>query len=140
MRVISLKMLREFWTNPNYRDAEPPLRAWYQTVKAADWRCFADVRNTYASADSVTNKVIFDIGGNKYRLIAVIDFQWHKVFVRFVLDHKDYDKGHWKTDAFGENWKPSPAKLTGGPASKEGKGRIPNGAKSTKRRDRRKKK
>jgi mRNA interferase HigB len=85
VRVISLKKLREFWSEPNKRDAETPLRAWNQTVLSADWTCFADVRKTYAAADPVGNKVVFDIGGNKYRLIAVVDYQRHKVFVRDVL-------------------------------------------------------
>jgi mRNA interferase HigB len=106
MRVISVKKLREFWEDPQNRGAESPLRAWYQTVRAADWTCFADVRQTYATADLVGNKVVFDIGGNKYRLIAVIDYEGHKVFVRHVLTHKDYDKGQWKKDTFGENWVP----------------------------------
>jgi mRNA interferase HigB len=104
MRVISIKKLREFWSNAH--QAESPLRTWYQCVKAADWTCFADVRNTYSTADLVGNKVVFDIGGNKYRLIGVIDYERHKVFIRQILDHKEYDKGQWKKDAFGEDWKP----------------------------------
>jgi mRNA interferase HigB len=106
MRIISIKKLRYFWNSPEHPDAEPSLKAWHQTVKSCDWTCFADVRKTYSTADSVGGKVVFDIGGNKYRLIAVIDYEGHKVFVRHVLDHKEYDKGRWKKDSFGENWKP----------------------------------
>lgn len=105
MRIISLKKLRLFWTDPKNAGSEKILRAWYQVVKSADWTCFADVRNTYKTADLVDNKVVFNVGGNKYRLITVIDYARHKLFIRFVLNHEDYDKGHWKSDTFGENWK-----------------------------------
>jgi mRNA interferase HigB len=110
VRVISVKKLRAFWEDSRNGAAESPLRAWVQVVKAADWSCFADVRLTYSAADAVGNKIIFDIGGNKYRLIAVIDYEGHKVFVRHVLTHKDYDKRQWKEDTFGEDWKPRPKK------------------------------
>jgi len=127
VRVISLKKLRGFWENSRNPGAESPLRAWYQVAKAADWTCFADVRETYSAADAVGNKVVFDIGGNKYRLIAVIDYEGHKVFVRHVLDHKEYDKGRWKKDTFGEDWQPRPNK---------GKGRQAGGKRSGRRRKR----
>lgn len=106
MRVISQKKLREFWNNPRHAGSEQSLRAWYQTVKNADWAHFADVRNTCGTADLVGNKVIFDVGGNKYRLIAVIDYESHKLFVRFVLTHEEYDAEQWKGDSFGADWKP----------------------------------
>jgi mRNA interferase HigB len=106
MHVISVKKLRAFWTSPGNADAEVPLRAWYRTVKQATWENFADVKATYNTADQVkkSRKVVFDIGGNKFRLIAVIDFTRYKVFVRAVLDHKEYDKGNWKKDTFGDDW------------------------------------
>src|SRR5437868_5099305 len=106
MRIISIKKLREFWEDPAHPDAEPPLRTWIRIVKSCDWSCFADVRKTYNTADPVGNKVVFDIGGNKYRLIAFLDYEGHKVFVRYVLDHKEYGRGRWKKDSFGKNWKP----------------------------------
>jgi mRNA interferase HigB len=106
MRIISIKKIRYFWNSPEHPGAESPLKAWCQTVKSCDWTCFADVRKTFGTADPVGCKVVFDIGGNKYRLIAVIDYVGHKLFVRHVLDHKEYAKGQWKKDSFGENWKP----------------------------------
>jgi hypothetical protein len=57
------------------------------------------------SATQRKNKPIFDIGGNKYRLIAVRDYEHHKLFVRFVLTHEEYDRGLWKQDTFGKDWK-----------------------------------
>lgn len=106
MRAISPKKLRLFWSDPRNAGSETPLRAWNQVVKAADWTCFADVRKTYNSVDLVGNKVVFNVGGNKYRVIAVIDHEGHKLFVRFVLTHEEYDTGRWRSDTFGEDWKP----------------------------------
>jgi mRNA interferase HigB len=119
MRVISIKRLRDFWMDAQNRDSESPLRTCYRTVNATDWTCFADVRLTYPRADLLGNKVIFDIGGNKYRLIVVIDYEGHKVFVRHVLTHNDYDKGHWKKDTFGMDWKRRPRRSIEEQGSKE---------------------
>ncbi|HEY1379404.1 MAG TPA: type II toxin-antitoxin system HigB family toxin [Gemmataceae bacterium] len=96
MHVISLKRLREFWSE--YPDAEEPLRAWHRIVEAADWQTFADVREVYRSADLVGKFVVFNIGGNKYRLVAAIHFNRGKVFIRHVLTHKEYDSEKWKDD------------------------------------------
>jgi mRNA interferase HigB len=96
MRIISKRLLREFWqTTPS---AEQPLLSWYETVKKADWNSFSDIRNDFRHADIFQDCVIFDIGGNKFRLITRIRYQKKKVYVRFVLSHKDYDKNIWKDD------------------------------------------
>jgi len=106
MHVISMKKLKEFWQRPKNREAEVPLRAWYTAVKLATWENFAQVKATYRKADQVkrSRKVVFDVGGNKFRIIAVIDYERFKVFVRAVMDHKEYDKGKWKKDTFGDDW------------------------------------
>jgi mRNA interferase HigB len=96
MHVISRRKLREFWEE--HPDAETPLSAWYKTAKKAQWQKFADVRAEYPSADQVGKCIVFNIGGNKYRLIVIISPNWRKVYVRFVLTHKDYDQGGWKHD------------------------------------------
>jgi mRNA interferase HigB len=98
MRILSKKTLRKFWEQKKCRDAEQPLRHWYGVTKKADWNDFSDVRNDFRTADVLKNCVIFDIGGNKYRLIAKIDYKYKMVFVRFILTHKGYDKGDWKDD------------------------------------------
>jgi mRNA interferase HigB len=67
-------------------------------AERADWRNFADVRGTYAHADQVGKFTVFNIGGKKYRLIAVDHFNRGKVFVRHVLTHREYDRGSWKED------------------------------------------
>jgi mRNA interferase HigB len=70
MHVISRRALREFWAK--HADAERPLRRWYRVVKQAEWKSFAEVRATYQAADQVDRFTMFNIGGNKYRLIVVI--------------------------------------------------------------------
>lgn len=74
------------------------MRAWLRTVEQAAWQTFADVRATYGAADQFEKFTIFDIGGNKYRLIAVIHFNRQKVYIRHILTHKQYAKGKWKED------------------------------------------
>jgi len=96
MRVISRKKLREFWEL--YPKARTPLDAWYQVAKRAKWENFAEVRRTFNSADVVGRFVVFNIGGNKYRLIAVIHYNRGKVFIRHVLTHAEYDEGQWKDE------------------------------------------
>jgi mRNA interferase HigB len=94
MNVISKKVLRAFWAI--HPDARSPLLAWHAVVKHAEWETFADVRATYASADQVGRFTVFNVGGNKYRLIVVIHFNRAKVYVRHVLTHAEYDRGRWK--------------------------------------------
>lgn len=96
MHVISKKALHDFWAV--HGDAESPLRAWHGNVKQSTWKNFADVRSSYPNADQVGKFTVFNIGGNKYRLIAVIHFNREKVYVRHVLTHRAYDKGDWKED------------------------------------------
>ena len=90
MRVISRKALREFWER--YPDAEQPLKAWYQEVRLATWLTPAEVKAQYRSASLVgNNRVVFNFGGNKYRLIVVIRYRIQRVYVRFVGTHREYD-------------------------------------------------
>ena len=89
-----MQQLREFWaTHP---DAEGPLRSWYRVVKQARWLRFTDVRAFYRSADHVGKFTVFNIAGNKYRLITVIHFNTGWVYVRQVLTHADYTRMRWK--------------------------------------------
>jgi len=94
MHVISRRALREFWHS--HPDAEEALRRWYAIVKAAEWGSFADLRKTFASADAFHRCVIFNVGGNKYRVIASVHYNRNKVYVRSVLTHAEYDRGRWK--------------------------------------------
>ncbi|MDP1661812.1 MAG: type II toxin-antitoxin system HigB family toxin [Phycisphaerales bacterium] len=100
MRIISLKLLRAFWDG--HPDAEEPLRLWYRTVENAEWRSIRDARATYPHADAVGSGegvlTVFNICGNKYRLVARIRYDYQLVNVRCVLTHAEYDKGDWKED------------------------------------------
>ena len=88
MRIISEKPIREFClTN---KEAEASMREWIKIVRNADWHNFSDVRETFNHADIYKNCTIFDLGGNKYRIIAKINYRKHAVFIRFVLTHSDY--------------------------------------------------
>jgi mRNA interferase HigB len=96
MRIISYPKLREFYEK--HPDSETALEGWYTAVKNADWKTPADVRKTFRSADFYKNCTVFDIGGNKYRLIAWVNYRTHAVYIRAILTHNDYDKGKWKAD------------------------------------------
>jgi mRNA interferase HigB len=96
MHIISKKKLREFWEK--YPKAKAPLEAWYQVAKHAEWENFAHLRKLFNTADLVGRFVVFDIGGNKYRLIAAVHFNRGKLYVRHVLTHAEYDEGKWKED------------------------------------------
>ena len=91
MRIISRKRLREFWEK--HTDAQQALQAWYADVKQADWQTPADIKNVYRNASIVANnRAIFNIKGNKYRLVVVIQYQYGIVYIRFVGTHQEYDK------------------------------------------------
>jgi mRNA interferase HigB len=90
MRIISKTRLRECWIR--YPDAEQPLLAWYREVEKEDWDQPARVKDKYRSASFVGDRVVFNIGGNKYRLVVRIKYPSRLVYVRFVGTHKEYDK------------------------------------------------
>jgi mRNA interferase HigB len=93
MRIIAVGTLKEFWIRPGRGDAEQPLRAWVRIVGAADWSKPTDVKAMFRSADILPGgRVIFDIGGNKYRLVAAIHYRGKRVYVRFIGSHREYDK------------------------------------------------
>jgi mRNA interferase HigB len=93
MRIISVGTLRAFWTQPGRRDAEEPLKAWVHVVKAANWSKPSDITTMFRSADIVANdRVIFNIAGNKYRLIVAVHYRGKRVYVRFVGTHAAYDR------------------------------------------------
>jgi mRNA interferase HigB len=79
-----------FWQK--HPDAEQPLRAWYHDVKHADWRSPAHIKAVYRNASFVgQNRVVFNIKGNKYRLIVAVQYDFRIVFIRFIGTHKEYD-------------------------------------------------
>lgn len=91
MRVFSRATLQAFWNA--HRDAEGPLRAWFDEVEKASWTGPQDIRARYRSADFVANdRVIFNIRGNNYRLIVHVSYRFHAVYIRFIGTHVEYDK------------------------------------------------
>lgn len=96
MRIISETRLRDFWKQN--QDAESAMREWIKIVRQADWSSFLEIRQTFNHADVYKNCVIFDVGGNKFRIIAKIEYQKHIVFIRFVLTHSEYDRKEWQGD------------------------------------------
>ena len=98
MRIITYARLKEFYEK--YPDAESSLRSWNKITRLAQWQNFALVRETFGSADQVSKLTVFNIRGNKYRLITYIDYQTKKVFVRHILTHAEYDTDQWKNDSW----------------------------------------
>src|SRR5260370_38154663 len=94
MHVIAKPALVEFWTA--HPDAEGPLQAWHRTMESVNFADFNDLRATFASADYVDGLTVFNVGGNKYRLIASIHYNRRKVYIRAILTHAEYDRGNWK--------------------------------------------
>ncbi|MDA9563537.1 type II toxin-antitoxin system HigB family toxin [Flavobacteriales bacterium] len=92
-RVIALKALREHWKIAGRDDSEQALKAWYQEARKATWQSPNEVKEQYRSASIVgNNRVVFNICGNKYRLVVKINYAAQWVFIRFVGTHKEYDK------------------------------------------------
>jgi mRNA interferase HigB len=92
MRIIAKRTLREFWEQPAHRDAEQPLKAWHAEAKNATWRTPADIKAHYRHASIVgNNRVVFNIAGNKYRLVVKFHYNTGVGYVRFVGTHEEYD-------------------------------------------------
>ena len=94
MHVISRKTLREFWEQ--HPDSESPLSRWFKLMENTDFTSFEDLRTTFPTADKVGDLIVFNIAGNKYRLIVAIHFNRGRVYVRHVLTHQEYNRGAWK--------------------------------------------
>lgn len=91
MRVIAKRTLREFWAR--HADSEQPLKAWHDEAAKASWTSPADIKALYRSASFLANnRVVFNIAGNKYRLVAALDYRRRVLFIRFIGTHAEYDK------------------------------------------------
>lgn len=100
MRVISRSRLKAFWEMPGHADSEGSLRAWYTHVanRRTAWHSWGDLKAEFGTASSVGNCVVFNIGGNKYRLVARVLYSSQKVFVLRLMPHKEYDDDEWKEE------------------------------------------
>jgi mRNA interferase HigB len=92
MRIISVGRLKAFWEQPGHGDGEQPLRTWVRVVRSAKWDNPTDVKRMFNSADILRDgRVVFGIGGNKYRQVAWVNFAYGVVYVRFIGTHRQYD-------------------------------------------------
>src|SRR5687768_13698966 len=89
MRIISEARLREFWQRD--KTAERSMREWIKTVRNADWNNFSDLRQTFNHSDIHQNMIVFDVGGNKYRIIGKIEYRSRIVYIKAVLTHQQYN-------------------------------------------------
>jgi len=90
VHVIARKALADFWERR--RDARAALAAWHKLMTGADFADLAELRRTFGSADYVPPYTIFDVGGNKYRIVTAIHYNRRKVYIRHVLTHAEYDR------------------------------------------------
>lgn len=92
MRIVSHRKLQEFYQTPGREDSRVALERWYEIVKAAMWQNYAQMKADFGSVDSVGNQhYVYNIHGNKYRLVVVVKFVLGKVFIRFVGTHREYE-------------------------------------------------
>ncbi len=92
MRIIARKTLREFWEKAAYADAEQPLKAWFREASKADWASPSAIKAAYRSASIVgDNRIVFNIAGNKYRLVVKVNYPYRVMYIRFVGTHRQYD-------------------------------------------------
>lgn len=94
MHIITRRRIREF--SKRHKDAAAPLNAWYTIASRTDFGSFSELRRLFPSADKVRKFTVFNIGGNKHRLIVAIHYNRKKIYIRHVLTHAEYDEGKWK--------------------------------------------
>jgi mRNA interferase HigB len=96
MHIITKKTLRDFYLKSP--SAKIPLLTWFKLCKKTEWKNLAEVKETFPHADLVGECIVFNVGGNKYRLITKINFRAKIIYIRFILTHKEYDQDKWKQD------------------------------------------
>ncbi|MGB5712941.1 MAG: type II toxin-antitoxin system HigB family toxin [Waterburya sp.] len=98
MRVISRKILRDYCqSHGSVCDA---LYDWYRVASKARWQNLTEVQATYKTAEAVGNFTVFNIKGNRYRLIVDIIYEQQRIYIKYVLTHAEYDKNRWKNDPY----------------------------------------
>jgi mRNA interferase HigB len=98
VRVFSRAVLREFCEK--HTDSCEALYAWYRVASKAQWRSLMEVQQNYPTAEAVSNFTVFNIKGNKYRLIVDLVYSKQRIFVKYILTHAEYDKDRWKDDPY----------------------------------------
>lgn len=92
MRIIARGTLKNFWSKQEYSDSKQPLCSWFKVASDADWAGPSDIKKLYGSVSFVGDRVVFNIAGNKYRLIVKINYYYRVIYIRFIGTHKQYDK------------------------------------------------
>ena len=93
MRIISRKTLKDFWEKPEYRDSEAHLKSWLVEARNALWKNPPEVKQQYANGSIIHNsRFVFNIAGNKYRLVVKIHYNRSVIFIRFIGKHEQYDQ------------------------------------------------
>ena len=93
MRIIAKNTLQKFWEQPQYSDSRAPLESWHDEVLKAIWTSPQDVKEQYGSASiCANNRVVFNIGGNKYRLVVEMQYRANIAWVKFIGTDEQYDK------------------------------------------------
>lgn len=100
MRIISKSRLRDFWQSRKIdgKIAERDFSAWHKLAEKVTWRNFAELKQSFGSADQVGNCVVFDVGNNRFRLIARVMYDKGIVYLLKAMDHAEYDKDTWAKD------------------------------------------
>lgn len=94
MRIITRKRITEF--SDKHPQSREPLSVWFSIVSKSDYNSLSDLRKTFPSADLVGKLTVFNIGGNKFRLITAIHYNMKMVYIRHILTHEEYDRNKWK--------------------------------------------
>jgi mRNA interferase HigB len=96
MRIITKARLTDFYIK--HASAKQNLLTWYKVTRSAVWQNLVELKESFPAADLVGNFTVFNIGGNKYRLIVYVDYTYQTVFIRHVLTYAEYNKDDWKDD------------------------------------------
>jgi mRNA interferase HigB len=92
MRIIALATIKKFWLNPSYQDAKEPLLSWFRHVSCVNWESPSELKQDYRNASILKDgRAVFNIAGNKYRLIVWINYPYQVVYIRFIGTHQKYD-------------------------------------------------
>ena len=93
MHIISRSTLKEFWGQPEYRDSQSCLKSWFAEASSAEWKTPAEIKQQYSTASIIhNNRIVFNIAGNKYRLVVKIHYNTGIIYIRFIGTHAQYDK------------------------------------------------
>jgi mRNA interferase HigB len=94
LRIIARRTLRGYWLG--HADSEDALKTWYAVARKAKWQNILDVRKIYSTAETVGKYTVFNVKGNNYRLIVLIEYRLQVIFISAVLTHAEYSKDRWK--------------------------------------------